>query len=251
MGYIKLDRKILDWEWWSDVNTYRVFTYCLIRANWKESRFKGVEVPRGAFVTSIKSLSKATNLSIQQVRTALDHLKSTGEVTINSHAKFSVVIVNNYIQYQDDNTIDNTQATSNQHDSNTQVTTEEEYKNNKNNKKENIKHKYGEYSHVRLTDKEYEGLIADYGEKAVLDGIKNVDEYVQTHSKAKYSDYNLVLRKWGIKSPKITPIISKQKNTNLQLRDPDSDEDALAHPISEGWMVNDDGYWINERLGIL
>lgn len=71
------------------------------------------------------------------------------------------------------------------------------------------KHEYGEYRHVRLTDAEYQRLVDDYGEKAVLLGIKDVDEYCQEHGKS-YKDYNLTLRKWGIKSPKLPkPIIKK------------------------------------------
>ena len=249
MGYIKIDRKILDWEWWSDVNTYRVFTYCLIRANWKETKFQGVDIPRGSFVTSLANLAKFTNLSVRQVRTALEHLKSTGELTIIRHSKFSVVIVNNYIQYQDtDNQADN-QMTQERQAIDTEATTEEEYiKNNKKDKKL-IKHKYGDYSHVRLTDDEYKRLVADYGEDALIAGIKNVDEYCQKKGKT-YKDYNLVLRDWGIKSPKLIKPKEEKKTQVLQLRNPDDEQDALAHPISDGWLVNDDGYWINKRLGI-
>lgn len=249
MGYIKLDRKILDWEWWGDVNTYRVFTYCLIRANWKESKFQGVDVPRGAFVTSLANLAKFTNLSVRQVRTALEHLKSTGELTIIRHSKFSVVIVNNYIQYQDiDNQADN-QLTQKRQAIDTEATTEEEYKKNNKKDKKKIKHKYGIYSHVTLTDEEYQRLIDDYGEPSVLAGIKNVDEYCQKKGKS-YKDYNLVLRDWGIKTPKLVKTAIETNAIVLQLRDPDDEQDALAHPISEGWMVNDDGYWINKKLGI-
>ena len=64
------------------------------------------------------------------------------------------------------------------------------------------KNKYGEFNHVLLTDEQYRKLVEDYGEKAVLEGIRNVDEYCQEHGKS-YKDYNLTLRKWGIKTPKL------------------------------------------------
>lgn len=66
------------------------------------------------------------------------------------------------------------------------------------------KHIYGDYKHVKLTDKQYSRLIADYGEQAVLSGIKKVDEYCQKKGKT-YKDYNLVLRDWGIDAPKLPP----------------------------------------------
>ena len=100
-NYIKLDRKILEWEWWSDINTYRLFSYMLLKANWKESSFKGVDVPRGSFVSSIAKLSEGTNLTVDEVRTALKHLKSTNEITSKPHSKFTVFTVNNYCSYQD------------------------------------------------------------------------------------------------------------------------------------------------------
>lgn len=99
-GHILLNRKILDWEWWDDVNTYRLFTYMLLIANWKDGKFKGIDIPRGSFVSSISKLSMETNLTVDEVRTALKHLKSTGEITSKSHSKFTVFTVENYGKYQ-------------------------------------------------------------------------------------------------------------------------------------------------------
>ena len=61
------------------------------------------------------------------------------------------------------------------------------------------KKKYGEYKHVILTEDEYKRLVSDYGEQAVLEGIRNVDEYCEEKGKT-YKNYNLTLRKWGIKT---------------------------------------------------
>ena len=61
------------------------------------------------------------------------------------------------------------------------------------------KKKYGEYKHVSLTEDEYNRLVSDYGEQAVLEGIRNVDEYCEEKGKT-YKNYNLTLRKWGIKT---------------------------------------------------
>ena len=65
-----------------------------------------------------------------------------------------------------------------------------------NNTPKDIRHKHGEYGHVMLTDKQYQKLIADYGEDATGKAIKKVDEYCQQYCK-RYTDYNLTLRKWG------------------------------------------------------
>lgn len=91
----------MEWEWWSDINTYRLFTYMLLKANWKDGKFKGIDIPRGSLVSSISKLSSETNLTVDEVRTALKHLKSTNEITSKSHSKFTIFTVSNYGLYQD------------------------------------------------------------------------------------------------------------------------------------------------------
>lgn len=67
--------------------------------------------------------------------------------------------------------------------------------------KKQKKEKYGEYQHVKLTDREYENLCNDFGENVVSLAIKKVDEYCETTGKT-YKNYNLPIRKWGINSAK-------------------------------------------------
>lgn len=66
-------------------------------------------------------------------------------------------------------------------------------------KEKEPKHKYGEYSHVALTDKEYNTLVGEYGEQMVLLAIKNMDEYCEMKGKS-YKSYYLALKKWGMKA---------------------------------------------------
>lgn len=100
MDYVKISRKILDWEWYTDINTKVLFLHILLKANWKPSRFQGAEVPRGSLVTSQQNMATETGLTIKNVRTALKHLENTGEVAVSRHPKFSVITVKNYNQYQ-------------------------------------------------------------------------------------------------------------------------------------------------------
>ena len=112
-NYIKVDRKILKWEWWSDINTFRLFMYMLLSAWWKNGSYKGVEIPRGSFPSSNSELSKETGLTDNEIRTALKHLKSTGEITSKSNNKFTVFTVKNYDLYQPINEQDYSQTTGN------------------------------------------------------------------------------------------------------------------------------------------
>lgn len=63
-----------------------------------------------------------------------------------------------------------------------------------NNKLKVCKHKYGEYQHVLLTDKEHTHLLDLYGD-SLDEHIKILDEYIETSGK-KYKNHSLVIQKW-------------------------------------------------------
>ena len=124
-GYIKLYRKMLEWGWYDDTNTKVVFLHLLLTANYKDIEWHGIPLKRGDVVTSIHKLATDLKLSDQNVRTALSHLKLTGEITSKSHIKFSIISIKNYNQYQEDNTQANEQLTSNQRTTNNSVRSKE------------------------------------------------------------------------------------------------------------------------------
>lgn len=126
--YIKLNRKILEWEWYSDINTCRLFLHFLLKANWKAGKFQGTTVPRGSFVSSIRHLSEETMLTEREIRTAITHLKSTGEVTSESHSKYSLFTVVRYDLYQTNDTQIDRQETSERQTNDKRTTTIEEGK---------------------------------------------------------------------------------------------------------------------------
>lgn len=99
-AFIKLHRKMLDWEWYDDLNTKVLFLHCLLKANWKPGSWHGVNYNAGEFITSINSLAAETHLSPHQVRTALEHLMTTGEVASRWQSKCRVITVNNWNEYQ-------------------------------------------------------------------------------------------------------------------------------------------------------
>jgi len=98
--FIKLSRKILDWEWYQDVNTSRVFIHMLIKANWKDGEYKGYIIPRGSFVSSFRKLEGETGLTVKEVRTAISHLKETGEIALEVTKHFTIFSIKNYEFYQ-------------------------------------------------------------------------------------------------------------------------------------------------------
>lgn len=99
-GWIKLHRQILDWEWYSDTNVFRLFMHIILKANHKEKKYKGLVLNAGSVVTSRDILAIEIGLSVQQIRTALNKLKSTNEITIKSNSQGTVIEIVNYSKYQ-------------------------------------------------------------------------------------------------------------------------------------------------------
>lgn len=117
-GFIKLHRKLLKWEWYSDINVRVLFFHCLLRANHKPEKWQGIELAAGQFITSLGHLAKECGLSEQQTRTALNKLKLTSEITSKSTSRNTIITVNNWKLYQTNNTQDNKQITNNQQTNN-------------------------------------------------------------------------------------------------------------------------------------
>lgn len=109
-GYIALYRQFLEWEWFTDVKTCHLFQYCLLRANSKNTVWRGISIRKGQFITSLRTMSIETGLSFQEVRTALKKLTQnlTHELTHESCASYSIITVVNYNLYQGVNTVCNT-----------------------------------------------------------------------------------------------------------------------------------------------
>ena len=100
MSYIKLDRRLLRWEWKDDPHMVALWVEILLQANYEASKWHGEVFEEGSFPTSIDKLSKSTGLTPRQTRTCLNRLKSTNEVTIESTKLGTKIIVNKWSEYQ-------------------------------------------------------------------------------------------------------------------------------------------------------
>lgn len=98
--YIKIFHKMLDWGWYGDTNTFRVFMHILLRANYRESEYLGHKIGAGECVFGRKEWAKKLGLSEQQVRTAISHLQSTHEITTRATNRFTIITVVNWESWQ-------------------------------------------------------------------------------------------------------------------------------------------------------
>ena len=138
-GWVKLHRGLLDWEWYDDINTCRLFIHCLIRANHADRLWRGKEIKRGSFFTSLDTLALETGLTVRQVRTSLDRLISTNEVTSLGQARGRMIVISKYDSYQADDRLSDSVATGSRQADDRLPTTNKNVKNNKNDKKETIR----------------------------------------------------------------------------------------------------------------
>lgn len=100
-GWKKFHSKILEWRWYTDANTFRLFFHLIMTASYEDKPWKKIIVKRGQRIASRNSLSEELHLSQKQIRTALDHLKETGEVATVWAGDYSIITILNYDKYQD------------------------------------------------------------------------------------------------------------------------------------------------------
>ena len=101
-GFIKLHRKIISWSWYKDSKVKALFIHCLLKANYQDGQWHNISVKRGSFLTSISHLAEETGLTIKEVRRALEELTEAKCLLKTSTAKYTLVTVINYDEYQDE-----------------------------------------------------------------------------------------------------------------------------------------------------
>lgn len=131
-GWIKIHRQLLDWEWYDEPNTLRLFLHLLLKANHKPRNYRGVNIEAGQIMTGYDLLAKQLNLSTQKIRTAIKKLKSTNEITSVSSSQGTIIQIVKYKDYQ----VVTSKVTDEQQTSNKPITTNKNVKKEKNVNKE-------------------------------------------------------------------------------------------------------------------
>jgi len=141
-GRIKLHRQIIEWEWYSDINVRLVFFHFLMLANHKDNKWKWQIIKEWQFISWINSLSSQIWLSVQQIRTAINKLKATNELTIKSTNKNSLITIvwrSKYQPKENKKTSTSTNNSTNKQQTNNKQITTNKNENNKENEKKSSK----------------------------------------------------------------------------------------------------------------
>lgn len=125
-GYVKLWRRSIEGGWLSNHKLWAFWCWCLMKATHKEFDFvvgyTQVHLMPGEFVFGLRKAAKELKISIQSIRTLLNFLKTSQNLTIKSTHLFSIITIINWDTYQSQeneiNTPINTRVTHGQHTGN-------------------------------------------------------------------------------------------------------------------------------------
>ena len=99
-GFIKLPRKIQDWDWYGKPNTVMLWIHILLNANYEDVEWRGEIIERGSLVTSISELAHDTGLSEGEVRGALEKLIISKQITKKITNRITTITICDYDSYQ-------------------------------------------------------------------------------------------------------------------------------------------------------
>ena len=122
-----------------------LFQHLIRKANRQPQKWQGIMVEQGQLVTSLSHLKAQTGISVRSLRTCINKLKSTSEITSITTSHYTIITICNYSNYQNkadeadtpNDTLIDKQPTSNRQATDKQPTTNknEENEENEENKK--------------------------------------------------------------------------------------------------------------------
>lgn len=221
-GFVKIHRKLLQWGWYQDNVVKGVFLHLLLTASFQDCQWMGRTIKKGQVVTSYNSLAQDLGFGVRQIRTAINKLKSTGEITSEATNKYTIITVVNWDEYQcleksETNEETNTE-TFNRQASDIQETFNRQHRKNVKNVK-NVKKCVGDNptthtqaqkisfaEFVTMTNAEYKALIEKFGETDTKRMIEILDNHKGANGKVYDSDYRAILS-W------VTDRLNKEKQS--------------------------------------
>ena len=100
-SWIKLPRTFCDWRWYKDSKMVQLYLYLLINANMQSTEYRNTVIKRGEFMTSLRSLTVETGITIKTIRTCLSRLKRTKEIQLKKMNKYgTIIILTEYDKFQ-------------------------------------------------------------------------------------------------------------------------------------------------------
>ena len=241
-GYIKLYRKVTNSFVWTNSDMFKLWILCLMKASHEDRKFlfngQEVRLTSGQFVTGAHAIAKEYNEGVSSDKAIawrtlwrwLKKFENEELLTIQSNARYSVITIKNWSDYQSGDK----PLTSQRQSSDKPLTTNKNEKNDKNEKNINNNNKgssirsiwenngFGLMSSKTMTDFDY--WISDFekigaSQKDAEQLIVKAIEIAIDANARNYNYINAILKDWeqrGFKSVDEREAARKQKNTTKQ-----------------------------------
>jgi hypothetical protein len=182
IGWIKLHRSLIKWEWYDDDRAVKLLLHLNLTVNIEDKSWKGIMILAGSRVSSWEHLAIELKWSIQQVRTTMQKLESSGEVSRFITNKYQTITLIKWEKMQETADSSNRQSNSQTNRPTTdKPTTTKEYNNTKNNisikgsgKILFANSKWNDYKEVRENLLKNKKIAADYKGLDIHSYIENV-----------------------------------------------------------------------------
>lgn len=202
-GWISLHRQMIEWEWYTDANTCRVFLHCLLKANHTEKTWRGIAIKRGQFLSSYDSIASELKLTRQKVRTSIGKLKVTNEITIVSNPQSTMFTVVQYDKYQTaTGEATNDQPTINQRITNKQPTDNQRVTTTNNDNNVNNDNKVNKVT-KRFVKPDLKSVSAYMSERNCIDSDQQADKFLNYYDSNGWKvgrnpmkDWKAAVRNW-------------------------------------------------------
>lgn len=101
-GYVKTHRESMEHAVFDDPWLWKVFSWCVMRANFRDSNTSSGLVKRGSFTTGRIRAADELKMSPSRVYRLLHKLEDLGSIKIDANSGWTTVTVCNYDTYQSD-----------------------------------------------------------------------------------------------------------------------------------------------------
>ena len=101
-GYVRLHRDSIEHAVFEDEWLWKVFTWCMMKANFKDFNSVRGLIPRGSFTTGRFQAAEELGANPSRVVRAFAKLESLGSITVKTNNRFSTITVCNYDTYNSD-----------------------------------------------------------------------------------------------------------------------------------------------------
>lgn len=106
--WLRLYRKSLDSRVFSDDWLWRLWCWCLMKANWKTTWKEGRELQPGQFTVGRSEAANQLAVSPSRLYRGLHTLRDWGQIRLEANSRFTVVTVCNWKSYQPEDGADRT-----------------------------------------------------------------------------------------------------------------------------------------------